>query len=345
MSFAQNAVIAKAKAVCGHALTAEDYTQLAAKESVADVCAYLKQTERYGKALSSVNPQTVHRGQLEAIIRRSVFDIFERFHTFDHTESRAFFKYIVMELEIEQILAALQSVAGGESMQYIAALPMLLTAHTSVDLPALGLAKSFTEAAAILHGTPYEKTVCPELIEAENTGVLNFCGIERKLYTEYYMNMLKTAEKTLKGTEKKDIKRLILGVIDMKNVVTVYRYSRLFGMGAQGAKAAMIPFRRRLSDEAIERLAAQSDISKIAAELDEIGYGLQAGDIPQTVELLMDKISLDYLKKRMSLSQSSSVVYFAFMELLGTELKNIKTVIEGVRYGIDGGAILEMLII
>ena len=345
MSFAQNAVIAKARAVCGHALTAEDYTQLAAKESVADVCAYLKQTERYGKALASVNPQTVHRGQLEAIIRRSVFDIFERFHTFDHTESRGFFKYIVAELEIEQILAALQSVAGGESMQYIAALPMFLTEHTQVDLPALGLAKNFTEAAALLHGTSYEKTVCPALIEAENTGVLNFCEIERQMYTEYYMSMLKSAEKTLKGADRKDLKRLILGVIDMKNVVTVYRYSRLFGAGAQGAKEALIPFKRRLSDDVIEELAAQHDISKIAAALDEIGYGLHSGDIPQTVELLTDKISLDRLKKLMNLSQSSAVVYFAFMELLGTELKNIKTVIEGIRYGIDGGAILEMLIV
>ena len=46
MSFASNAVIAKAKAVYGHALKPEDYTQLSAKESVAEVCAYLKQTER-----------------------------------------------------------------------------------------------------------------------------------------------------------------------------------------------------------------------------------------------------------------------------------------------------------
>lgn len=345
MSFASNAVIAKAKAVCGHALTAEDYTQLAAKENVSDVCAYLKQTERYGKALASANPQTVHRGQLEAVLRKSTFDIFERFHSFDHTESRVLFKYIVMYLEIEQILSALQSVASGVSMNYIAALPMFLTKHSQLDLAALGLAKSFGEAATLLHGTIYERSVCPALIEAESTGTLNICGIERRLYTEFYMNMLKMAENTHKGAEKKDLKRLILGVIDMKNVVTVYRYSRLFGAGAQGAKEAVIPFRRRLSDEAIERLAAQSDIGKIAAELDSMGYGLHSQDIPSTVELLTDKISLDHLKKVLRLSRSSSVVYFAFMELLGVELKNIKTIVEGIRYGLDGSAILEMLVV
>lgn len=345
MSFASNAVIAKARAVCGHSLGAEDYTQLTAKESVADVCAYLKQTERYGKALSSVNPQTVHRGQLEVLLRRSLFDIFERFHSFDHTKSREFFEYIVMQLEIEQILSALQSVASGVSMSYIAALPMFLTEHSQLELAALGMAKSFSEAAALLRGTRYEKTVCPALVEAESSGGLNICGIERRLYTEFYLNMLGNAEKNYKGAEKKDLKRLILGVIDMRNVVTLYRYSRLFGAGAQGAKEALIPFRRRLSDEAIERLAAEGDISKVAAELDGMGYGLRSQEIPATVELLADRINLDNLKKYLRLSQSSSVVYFAFMELLGMELKNIKTIIEGVRYGLDGSAILEMLVV
>ena len=345
MSFASNAVIAKAKAVCGHSLKRGDYVQLSAKESVADVCAYLKQTERYGKALASVNPQTIHRGQLEAMLRKAVFDTFERFHTFDHTESRVFFKYIVMELENEQVLAALQSVTSGVYVAYIAALPMFLTEHSSVDLPALGAAQSFAEAAAILHGTRFEKTVCPALVEAQTTGKLDICSVERQIYTDYYMNMLKVVEKNFKGAEKKDLKRLILGVIDMKNVTTLYRYSRLFGAGTQNAKDALIPFRRRLSDETIERLAAQGDISKVAAELDEIGYGLHSQKIPATVELLTDKISLDHLKKLLSLSQSSSVVYFAFMELMGQELKNIKTIIEGIRYGLDGSAILEMLVI
>lgn len=345
MSFASNAVIAKAKAVYGHALTPEDYVQLSAKESVAEVCAYLKQTERFKKALAAVNPQTVHRGQLEALLRKSVFDIFERFHTFDHTESRVFFKYIVMQLEIEQILAALQSVAGGVSMNYIAALPMFLTEHSELDLAALGLAGSFTEAAALIRGTSYEKTVCPALFEAQRTGVLNICDIERRMYTDYYMNMLKTVEKNRRGAEKKELKRLILGVIDMKNVVTLFRYSRLFGTGAGGAKEALLPFKRRLSDEAIERLAAQSDIAKIAAELEAMGYGLHSREIPATVEILTDKISADHLKRLLRLSQSSSVVYFAFMELTGVELKNIKTITEGIRYGLDGSAIQEMLVV
>lgn len=345
MSQASNAVIAKARAVCGNSLKSEDYTQMAAKENVAGVCAYLKQTERYGKILASVNAQTVHRGQLESMIRRVVYGIFERFHTFDKTESRVFFRFIVSQLEIEQIISALQSVASGVSMNYIASLPVFLTKYSQIDLAPLGLAESFARAAELLRGTAYEKAVCPALIEAETTGRLNVCDIERRLYTEHYMKMLKKIEKNYKGKEKKELKRLILSAIDMRNVVTLFRYTRLFGTGTEDAKEAMLPFRRRLSDEMIERLAATGDISKIAAELDSIGYGIHSQEIPETVEVLTEKISADYLKKQLRLSQNSSVVYFAFMELLTVEIKNIRTVIEGIRYGLDGSAILDMLVV
>lgn len=347
--YAENAVIAKVRAVCGNSLKAEDYAQLAAKESVTEICGYLRQTERYSRNLSALSVGTVHRGQLEAALRKSVFDVFERLYRFDQSKSRRFFKYIVKQLEIEQVLSALQCASAGITIEYIAALPLFLTEHSKIDLAGLGMSKSYAEASAILRGTAYEKTVCPELAAAERTGKLNICDIERKLYTQYYLDMLKDIEKNCGRGEKKELKRLVLGVIDMKNVVTVYRYSRFFGAGSNNGskepKVALIPFKRRLSDEAIEALAEQSDIGKIAAELDKLGYGLHSGELPQTVELLTDRISLDHLRKLLRLSQNSMVVYFAFTELLGMELKNIKTIVEGVRYGLDGVAILDMLAI
>lgn len=343
MSFSSNSVIAKVRAVVGRSLTAEDYTQLATKENVPDVCAYLKQTARYGKALAAVNPQTVHRGQLESVMRRSVFDIFESFHRFDYTESKNYFKYIVMQLEIEQILAAIQCVAGGNADTYIAAMPMFLTAHTCIDLPALGMAESLIEALHILEGTPYFAVLREPIVRAAETGRLDICDCERRLYTMYYMRLLKAIEKNYKGAAKKELKRTVLRSIDMENVVSVHRYTMFFGEDADKVKSSLIPFRYRLSGEAIERLAAEKDIGKISAELANIGYR-HGAEAPQTVELLTERISLDYLRKTLRLSQNASVVYLALTELLEIELKNIKTLIEGIRYGLDGAVILNMLV-
>lgn len=343
MSFSSNSVVAKARAVFGRSLTQEDYIQLSSKETVADVCAYLKQTPRYASELSAVSPQTVHRGQLEVMMRKAVFDIFESFHRFDFTESKGFFHYIVSQLEIEQILLAIQSVSGGSSDTFIAALPMFLTEHSEVDLAALGTAGNLLEAAEILRGSAYEKAIGDLLVSAAESGRLNICECERRLYTQYYMKMLKAVERDYKGSEKKELKRLILRSIDMENVVTLYRYSMLFKTPVPELPGKLIRFKYRLTDEVIEQLAARKDIDRIAAELAAIGYGLN-GETPKTVEVLTERISLDFLKKTLRLSQSSSVVYFALAECLMIELKNVRAIIEGIRYKMKGSDILEMLV-
>lgn len=145
MSFSSNSIIAKARAIYGHSLKLEDYTQLCSKTSVADAAAYLKQTDRYRQVLGGINPQTVHRTQLEALIAKNILDVFERFHKFDFSSSRAFFQYIIMELEAEQILTAIEGVAAGSTDDYIAELPVFLTQHSQTDLLSLGTADGFLD--------------------------------------------------------------------------------------------------------------------------------------------------------------------------------------------------------
>ena len=344
MSFSSNSVIAKARAVFGRGLTREDYVRLCSKESVSDVCEALKATPRYGGALASMNAGTVYRGLLENQLRRAVFDIFESFRKFDFTESKGFFKYIVTRLEIEQILLAIQSVAGGSSDAYIAALPMFLTEFSQIDLAALGKARNLVEASELLRGSVYGKVIGELLVSAAETGSLDIAECERRLYTEYYMKMLKFADSSLKGAGQKELRRAILRSIDMQNVVTLYRYSRIFKTNSRDIPEKLIHFKYRLSDEVIERLASREDARKIAAELAKIGYRTPEA-LPDTVELLTERISLDYFRKTLRLSQSSAVVYFTLVECLETELKNIKTVIEGIRYGLDSPDILDMLVI
>ncbi len=342
MSFASNSVVAKARAVFGRSLKPEDYAQLASKDSVTDVCAYLKQTPRYEKPLASVNPQITHRGQLENLLLHSVFDIFDSFRKFDFTDGAGFFRYIVKRLEIEQIILAVQSAACGGSESYIAALPMFLSERASVDLAALGISKSPVEAAELLRPTPYFKAVGGLLMNAADGTGLDIGEFERRIYTQYYMQMLKAIDKTYKGAERKELRRLILRGIDMENVVTVYRYSAIFK--ASASDIPLIQFKYRLSADVIERLVHLDTAEKIAAELSGIGYRLE-GSPPRTVELLTERISLDFLRKTLRLSQSSAVAYFALSECLSIELRNVKTLIEGIRYGLDSSRILDMMVI
>ena len=344
MSFSSNSVIAKSRAIFGRSLTAEDFVQLCDKKSVAEAAAFLKNTPRYGETLSVVNPQTIHRGQLEALLSKSVFELIDRFRRFDFTESKWFFKEIFMQLEAEQILCAIEGVANGSTDSYIAALPTFLISRSHIDLLELGKAKSFGDISRMIAGTEFGRLLEPLLTEAAATGKINIRECERRLYTRYYISCMKMVEKSCKGAQKTELKRAFLKSIDMKNVVTCRRM-RAFGFDADSAQAQMIPFKYRLNSSAIERLMQQPDIDKVEAELAELGYRTDGSAQFQTIEQLTERISLDYLRRTLRISQSSATVYFCLIECLQIELRNIKTVIEGIRYGLSGTEIMEMLVL
>lgn len=344
MSFSSNSVIAKSRAIFGRSLTAEDFAQLCDKRSVTEAAAFLKNTSRYGEALAGVDPRTVHRGQLESLLDKTIFDIFDGFRRFDFTESKWFFREIVMQLEAEQILCAIEAVAEGSTDSYIAAVPTFLISRSRIDLLELGKSRSFEDISRRLSGTEFGRLLQPLLAEASSTGKINIRECERRLYTQYYISCMKMVEKSCKGAQKTELKRAFLKSIDMKNVVTCCRM-RAFGFDSGSAAAQMIPFKYRLNQSVIERLMQQPDIDRIASELGELGYRTDSSAQFQTIEQLTERISLDYLRRTLRISRSSATVYFCLIECLQIELHNIKTVIEGIRYGLTGAQIMEMLVL
>ncbi len=343
MSFSSNSVIAKARAIYGRSLKAEDYAQLCSKTSIAEAVAFLKQTERYRELLSGINPQAVHREQLEDLLNKFIFDIYEKFHRFDYSDSRVFFRYIVMQLMADQILVAIEGVAAHAPDRYISSLPAFLISHTDMDLLSLANAESFLDIAELLADTPFGKVLRPLLIDAAESGKINILECERRLYTHYYLSSIKTADK-LYGKKGGELKKALLKSIDMENVVSVCRM-RAFGSSSEAVGDVLLPFKYRLSEEMVDRLLQLNDISRIEQELDNLGYHFNQPAEFDSVEQLTEQISMVFLRRILRLSKSSGAVYYALVECLRIEMKNIKTAIEGIRYGIPSGELLSMMVI
>jgi V/A-type H+/Na+-transporting ATPase subunit C len=68
------ALTAKVHAMYGRRLTPQNYRELVRKQSVSEVAAYLKQQTAYSPLLRDINENFIHRGQLENILRRDLFD-------------------------------------------------------------------------------------------------------------------------------------------------------------------------------------------------------------------------------------------------------------------------------
>ena len=245
----------------------------------------------------------------------------------------------------EQLLRCIEGIAAGSADNYISMLPGFVIEHSDIDLLELGKARSLLEIDERLTGTVYGRILRPLLIDAAETGRLNISECERRLYTSYYTKCIKKINSMYKGTEKTELKRAMLKSIDLVNVVTCCRMKAFAGSTPQMIHASLLPLHYRLNDQTIERLIQISDFSKLEAELAAIGYRTDSSAQTETVEQLTERISLSFFRRSLRLSQSSAVVYFSLQECLKIEQRNIKTAIEGIRYGLTSSEILEMLVI
>lgn len=346
-NFSSNAVVAKARSIFGDCLKREDFLQLTTKSSVSDVCAFLKQTKRFSGCLASANEQSVHRGQLENLLRRNTFMIYERFCRFDHTESKAFFDIIIMKMEIEQLLTALMYINAKSTDEYINALPSYLMERCSFDLMALAKADTFTEVEQVIKDTPYYKLL-HNIIAAtsgSSSGRIQINACEQALYTYYFEQSIKKAGKRFSGKARKDIEKMLLISADMMNAITCFRRKVYFNDSAEQIKAALIPYHNRLKGEALDRVLACGSADEVQEALKKIGYGtaLERG-LYENVDLFTEKVSFDSFRHRISFSGEAPVVYFALIEYLSVELKNVITIIEGIRYQMPPTEIQRMLV-
>ena len=67
-----NAVLAKARALYGSRLRADDYRRLMACRTMTELAAALKEYPLYSEALAEVNPQYARRAQLESLLRQRI---------------------------------------------------------------------------------------------------------------------------------------------------------------------------------------------------------------------------------------------------------------------------------
>ena len=126
--YAGNAIVAKIRAIFGKRLTAADYAQMARKRDVGEVAALLKENSSYALTLKNVSETTVHRGQLEELLKKDIFYKYTVLRNYDSSGSR-FYDFILVRLEIDEILRCLMLMRSHESTDFVIDMPTFLLNH------------------------------------------------------------------------------------------------------------------------------------------------------------------------------------------------------------------------
>ena len=339
-----DAIIAKAKAIYGHHLTAADYNNLMHRKSVGGVVAFLKENERYRKLFSDTNETQVHRGQVEQMLSKEVFELYLRLCRFMLAEKDSFCYFLIKEREIKEIISALVYVASELPDGYVKVMPAYFMDYASFDLMALANAKSLDDILNALSQTHYYKLLKPLLSgKSDEEPDLEECGMT--LYVDYINWAFAAIERGFKGDEEKELKENFLKQIDLDNILTCYRMKISFESDSAKVKKSLKPFHYRINEQRFDEILSGSDAGKKLIEMINRYYFKNNIEIDSDfLEVAIRRFNYSYYSRQFAFATSGITALYSFMVLLEVERTNLLKIIEGIRYGLEPAEIEKLVV-
>ncbi|MGN0601612.1 MAG: V0D/AC39 family V-type ATPase subunit [Oscillospiraceae bacterium] len=340
--YSTNATVAKIHAVHGKMLTKENYHEMTGKRSVAELAEYLKKSPRFKEALADIDPNTIHRGFLEELLKKSNFDIYVRLCKFQRLDSTPFYNFLIQKIEVEQIIEAVNRINTHVVNDSIANVPMYARKRSKLDLLKLGAVDSEEQLREVLKGTPYDKLLSK--LPVDENGGIDYGECERLLITFYYSRLIKYVEDNFLNKDVQQLKKIIFAEVDVINIVNAYRKKAFFGYNAQQIKAEEIPF-TRIGKRRMNSLYEKETAEQMLEMLKKMSYGKDEFVSDEYIEIRFQTFLCSMMKHVVARSCSAPVVIYAFMKLCDIEVKNIIHIIEGIRYEVDPAYIEKNLIV
>lgn len=345
MSFSGAALAAKAKSMYGKVLSENDYEELIHKRSVSEITGYLKNETAYANVLSDVREATIHRGELENILKRESYARSLKLIHFGESKYKKFYHLHINKLEIVLLLSRVRVLISDNHEGAIAEFQMYLQNQVSFNLGKLLLAHSYDDLLEVVKHTKYYNILHEYRVKKGLESSINYTALEHDLWNDYYNFYWSVVEKNISGKNKNAIKSLMKTELELKNIIKIYRYKAFFNESDEVIKRSLYTKNNRLPSQFINELISQQSADGVLKSLAEGKYHFFNDDNGNRyIEYSADRIKYIYAKQQVHFSQSAPLVFASFVTIQDMELDNITNIIEGVRYNVDPDDIAKLLI-
>ncbi len=337
-SAALNSVMTISRAKYGKRLTQADYRAMAGMKTVAEVTGYLKSKTRYASALSSVNELSVHRGNIEILLKNYNLEEIYRMCRFESAMGAHLFSFVIDSHEIKLLIDFLICFSAGKTREFIARMPMAVNKFSSVDFNKLCGFKNAEELSGYLSQTKYG-IIANDVKNIEETG---FTTIESKLYRMLYDTVFEDGADNKKGNSL-SVNGIILMQAELYDFMLIYRAKRYYGCSPIAISSLVMNKRCLIPKKVFKQMIDSKTADEVlelfsATKYCKAGRRLSAAD---DIGSFCKRILLQNIKKPIHFSSSPAVVMLAYILYSEKEVDNIINIIEGVRYGLPPEEILE----
>lgn len=320
---------AKLKGMYFKRLKNDDLQDLAKQNNLKSAVAILKNKSSSLNVLS----EDADREQIEKVLNGEIIYDIEKIVKYLDKNDTQIFNLLISKYEIRCIKRAIKLLySKNEYDENI----KIWTNTIFTDLKGLESIKSIDEFLKIINNTKYKK-ILKKYFENKNTEYSIF-EIENELDKMYLKSIYNSAG------NNKNLKKMIGAKIDFTNILWIYRMKKYYNFSEDKIEKSIIDINYALKKNQILSLVKAKNIEELNEILKKTVYSNISTDDIYELECNMKKYLHGlYIKNFKSNLLSINCIY-SYLNLVELENKDIISIIEAVRYGIDKEKLLKKLI-
>ncbi len=344
-------VSAKLYALSSKLLTPEDYKNLINQKTVRDVVSYIQSTKMYSDTIGNLNPDEIHRRDLENLLQEDLLKDMKKIFTFFVTFDKNFMHLLFYRYEAENLKLALRNFINGRTIdEGMKRIFFDLGERATIDPIKISNSKNQDEVLDNLAGTPYQEVVRNVFSSYKKSDAVNLIAVLENALDGWIYSKIISASKNLGTKDQAVVKEMAGERADMIDIERIVRAKTFYDLKPEELYNSLLSFHFRLKPEDLHAMCDAKGVKEVLDVVKNGPYGEIYKDMNE--DNLIDKITLAerrFLQRKAresitKLGNFSIAAYFHYFFLKEYEIIDISTITEGVRYGLKPEEIKERLI-
>ncbi len=315
------------------------YIRMTNLKSVSALARFLEESSSWGKVLKGNDTDNIHRGFLEQLLSRRIMADVRELTSFTDISTSAFMRLFSIREEIENLKVYLRLLLSHRAVHFTPS-PMVF-GKGRIDFSALSEIETFEEFISHISGSIYEIPLRGFLEYGEKRYIFDMeMALDR-----YYRELIFTfAKKHLSKEEQEIIKEVYGSRADLEAIMLILRVKQSFDFPAEQIYFYTRQRYAHLSDEAIKRMIDAKDTREVYELIKETRYASVFEEEGISYERQAEKYLYKLHKKLFRRATYSIEAVLYYVKVCELELRNIVTIIEGIRYSLEPETIQRYLI-
>ena len=323
-------------------ISEEEMQEMLQFTRVSHAAAWLKRTPEYAKAWSDLDENSLHRGQLEKLLRASVFADFSRIYQFANSEQRKFLDLYSRRYEIRVLKEIMTNLFDHRDTDPVDVSPYreFFRRHSNLDLDRLTACRTMDEFINALKGNEFYVPLSG--IQNHDTALLFDYGMALDLY--YFSMIWNVRKKLFSGKDLRQITMAYGEKFDMLNLQFIFRSKQFFSMVPADIYALLIPMNYKLKKEEITAIVEASTYEESQQLFRKTYYGRKYEHLSaHNLEEFYNYMLRTTLEKESRKDPYSVAMLYSYMYHKEHEVNRLTIAIECIRYGVSADEAMQYI--